>query len=186
MLNKFIVIVLFLSLNFSSLFAQKQNNLISKDTLKSIPLDPLRPAKAAFYSAIVPGLGQVYNEKYWKVPIVYGAIGTSVYFYLDSQKKYNTYRDEYKSRLEGYKSGSEFLNKLSDRQLIAAQKTYQRNKDFSALFVIGFYVLNIIDANVDASFSQFNVNEVLSFNPTISSPDNITKTNIGFQCVYSF
>jgi hypothetical protein len=60
---------------------------MSNDTLKSNDIDPLTPAKAAFYSAVLPGLGQAYNKKYWKIPLVYGAIGTSVYFYVDSKKK---------------------------------------------------------------------------------------------------
>ena len=184
MVKKIIVFVLFLNVGLSFIFAQKKNE--SKDTLKIETIDPLRPAKAAFYSAVVPGLGQVYNKKYWKVPLVYGAIGTSVYFYLDSQKKYNLYRDEYKNRLEGYKSNVEFLNKLSDSQLISAQKQFSRNKELSALFALGFYVLNIIDANVDASLSQFNVNEELSLKPTIEVIDDITKTNLGFKCVYTF
>ena len=61
----------------------KQNK---KNTSRA--LDPLRPAKAAFYSAVLPGLGQAYNKKYWKIPIVYGAIGTGLYFYLDNNKLY--------------------------------------------------------------------------------------------------
>ena len=56
-------------------------NLIIQDTLKK-PINPLAPAKAAFYSAILPGLGQAYNKKYWKIPIVYAAIGTGVYAYI--------------------------------------------------------------------------------------------------------
>jgi hypothetical protein len=184
MVKKNMVVVLSLNFWFSFLFAQEQN--IVKDTLKLEPLDPLRPAKAAFYSAVVPGLGQVYNKKYWKVPLVYGAIGTSVYFYVDSQKQYSFYRDEYKNRLEGYRSESEYLNKLTDSQLISAQKTYQRNRDLSALFILGFYVLNIVDANIDASLLQFNVNETLSFKPSIVIPDRVSKTNLGFKCAYSF
>lgn len=187
MTKTYIFIVLFLNFQFTSLFAQEQQNINKlKDTLKTEPYDPLRSAKASFYSAIVPGLGQIYNKKYWKVPIVYGAIGISLYYYSDSQKKYNIYRNEYKKRLEGYKSESEYLNKLTDDQIISAQKTYQKNKDFSALFMLGFYVLNIIDANVDASLSQFNVNDKLSFSPSINNSIITSDTNLGFKCFYSF
>ena len=65
-------------------------------------LDPLRPAKAAFYSAVLPGLGQAYNKKYWKIPIVYAAIGTGLYFYLDNNKLYKQYRNAYKRRLASH------------------------------------------------------------------------------------
>lgn len=186
MTKKIIFIVLFFNCVLQSLFAQEQNINGLKDTLKSESLDPLRPAKASFYSAVIPGLGQIYNKKYWKVPIVYGAIGISLYYYSDSQKRYNIYRNEYKKRLEGYKSESEYLNKLSDSQLISAQKTHQRNRDLSALFVLGFYVLNIIDANVDASLSQFNLNDKLSLNPSVSNSINASEVNLGIRCFYTF
>ena len=83
-----------LLLNTTTVFAQATTavpNVTVKDTLKSTSnnIDPLTPAKAAFFSAILPGLGQAYNKKYWKIPLVYGAIGTSLYFYLDSNKKYH-------------------------------------------------------------------------------------------------
>ncbi len=184
MQNQFLV--LFLLLGFTSIFAQGKGKIILNDTLKSETIDPLRPAKAAFYSAVLPGLGQIYNKKYWKLPLVYGAIGTSAYLYIDNQKNYNIYRDEYKNRLEGKKSDSEFLAGLSESQLITAQKGYQRNRDLSALFMIGFYVLNIIDANVDAALSQFNVNENLVFRPSLISNDLTSKNNFGFALNYSF
>lgn len=184
MQNYFVVLFLFLGL--TSIFAQGKDKIILNDSLQSETIDPLRPSKAAFYSAVLPGLGQIYNKKYWKVPLVYGAIGTSTYFYIDNQKKYNLYRDEYKSRLEGKKSDSEFLAGLSESQLISAQKQFQRNRDLSALFIVGFYVLNIIDANVDAALSQFNVSEKLAFKPALNRNDITLKNDFGFALNYSF
>lgn len=73
-------ILLFLFLGLAPLSAQEKNKIILNDTLKSEKIDPLRPAKAPFYSAVLPGLGQIYNKKYWKISLVYGAIGTSAYF----------------------------------------------------------------------------------------------------------
>ncbi|BDU23442.1 hypothetical protein FLGSB24_01860 [Flavobacterium sp. GSB-24] len=169
-----------------SLFAQvkKDTVLVVKDTTALEEIDPLTPAKAAFYSAILPGLGQAYNKKYWKIPLVYGAIGTSLYFYIDNNKKYHDYRDAYKRRLEGYNDDN--YQFLDDNRLIAGQKFYQRNRDLSALFVVGFYVLNIIDANVDAALIQFNVNERLSMRPEIY-PDDVTfKPNVGLTFNYKF
>ncbi|WP_432223119.1 DUF5683 domain-containing protein (plasmid) [Flavobacterium sp. TMP13] len=170
-----------------SLHAFSQSNITSlKDTLNSIEIDPLRPAKAAFYSAILPGLGQAYNKKYWKIPLVYGAIGTSTYFYIDSQKKYNVYRDEYKRRLEGKINEDLYFRNLSESQLIAAQKQFKRNSDLSVLFIAGFYILNIIDANIEAALSQFNVNSKLAFKPIIGNSSNISTQNLSIVCVYSF
>ncbi|KRD63032.1 hypothetical protein ASE40_04400 [Flavobacterium sp. Root935] len=184
MQNQFILLFLFFGL--TSLFAQEKTKIVLNDTLRSETIDPLRPAKAAFYSAILPGLGQVYNKKYWKVPLVYGAIGTSAYLYIDNQKKYNIYRDEYKSRLEGNTSNSDYLAGLSESQLISAQKQFQRNRDLSALFIVGFYVLNIIDANIDAALSQFNVSEKLAFKPSVINNDITLNNNFGFALNYSF
>jgi hypothetical protein len=185
--NKIISIgILFFILGSTSVFAQAKNDavLIAKATLKSNSIDPLTPAKAAFYSAILPGLGQVYNKKYWKIPIVYGAIGTSLYFYLDSNKKYHNYRDAYKRRLEGYSDDD--YSYLDNARLIAGQKFYQRNRDLSALFVVAFYALNIIDANVDAALLQFNVDENLSVKPVIYPNDVTFKTNVGLTFNYNF
>ncbi|OCB69341.1 hypothetical protein B0A79_21005 [Flavobacterium piscis] len=180
------LILLFLFLGLASLSAQEKSKIIIKDTLKTETIDPLRPEKAAFYSAILPGLGQIYNKKYWKVPLVYGAIGTSTYFYIDSNKNYNLYRDEYKNRLAGNPSDSEYLAGLSESQLLVAQKQFQRNRDLSALFLVGFYVLNIIDANIDAALSQFNVSEKLVFMPAINRNTITSKNDFGVALNYSF
>jgi len=185
--NKIVPIsLLFFLIGTVSLFAQAKEDtvLVVKDTTKYQEIDPLTPAKAAFYSAILPGLGQAYNKKYWKIPLVYGAIGTSLYFYIDNNKKYHDYRDAYKRRLEGYNDDD--YQFLDDDRLIAGQKFYQRNRDLSALFVVGFYVLNIIDANVDAALIQFNVNERLSVRPEIYPADVTFKPNVGLTFNYHF
>lgn len=176
----------FFTIGHTTLFAQvkKEATLVAKDTVKTNEIDPLTPAKAAFYSAILPGLGQAYNKKYWKIPIVYAAIGTSLYFYIDSNKIYHKVRDAYKRRLEGYSDDD--YSYLDDSRLIAVQKGYQRNRDLSALFVVAFYALNIIDANVDAALLQFNVDENLSVRPLIYPNDVTLKTNVGLTLNYNF
>ncbi|TDO77572.1 hypothetical protein EV143_104338 [Flavobacterium chryseum] len=186
-MNKIVPIsFLFFLLGTVSLFAQAKTEtvLIAKDTTKLEEIDPLTPAKAAFYSAILPGLGQAYNKKYWKIPLVYGAIGTSMYFYIDNDRKYKDYRNAYKRRLEGYNDDK--YQFLDDSRLIAGQKFYQRNRDLSALFVVAFYALNIIDANVDAALIQFNVNERLSMKPEIYPNDVTFKPNVGLTFNYKF
>ena len=186
-MHKIIFIALFLFLVGNTIvFAQTKTKavLVAKDTLKSNDIDPLTPAKAAFYSAVLPGLGQAYNKKYWKIPLVYGALGTSIYFYIDSNKKYHQYRDAYKSRLEGYTTDD--LAFLDNTRLIAGQKFYQRNRDLSALVTLAFYALNIIDANVDAALIQFNVDENLSVRPVLYPNDVTLKTNVGLTFNYNF
>ena len=186
-MNKIVPIsLLFFLLGTVSLFAQvkEETVLVAKDSTTLEEIDPLTPAKAAFYSAILPGLGQAYNKKYWKIPLVYGAIGTSLYFYIDNNNKYRDYRNAYKRRLEGYNDDK--FQYLDESRLVAGQKFYQRNRDLSALFVVGFYVLNIIDANVDAALIQFNVNERLSMRPEIYPNDVTFKPNVGLTFNYRF
>lgn len=175
MLNRF-VIALFL-FNFCSYnsFAQEEDKQKKrKDTTETLqvkaatvindPIDPLAPARAAFYSAVLPGLGQAYNKKYWKIPIVYAGLGIGMYFYLDNDKEYQRYRDAYKRRLAGFED-DEFFGTVTDDGLREAQKTLRRNKEISLLVTIGIYALNIIDANVDAHLMQYNVDENLSLRP---------------------
>ncbi|MEK8179681.1 DUF5683 domain-containing protein [Flavobacterium buctense] len=185
-MNKLLYILfLFMLLGNHSLFSQEViNGLVVTDTTKMKEIDPLTPAKAAFYSAILPGLGQAYNKKYWKIPIVYGAIGTSMYFYLDNNKKYHSYRDAYKRRLAGFNDDQ--YQYLDDSRLVQAQRFYQRNRDLSLLVTIGFYVLNIVDANVDAHLIQFNVSDKLSVAPDVYQNEFTAKPNIGLTLNYKF
>lgn len=162
----------------------KVEALAVADTVKNDSIDPLRPAKAAFYSAVLPGLGQVYNKRYWKVPLVYAAIGTSLYFYSDSNTKYKKYRDAYKRRLAGY-NDDEFQY-LDDQRLISAQRFYKKNREYSMLFAFAFYVLNIVDANIDAHLKQFNVSDDLTLAPDIYQNDINTKPTVGLTLNYRF
>ncbi len=181
----FYILVLSFLLGNPSLHAQQiAEGLVAKDTTKMREIDPLTPSKAAFYSAVLPGLGQAYNKKYWKIPIVYGALGTSMYFYLDNNKKYHNYRDAYKRRLAGFNDDQ--YQYLDDSRLIQAQRFYQRNRDLSLMVTLGFYILNIVDANVDAHLIQFNVNEKLSVAPDVYQNDFTAKPNLGLTLNYRF
>jgi hypothetical protein len=185
--NRFLYIVLFFFIfGNQNLFSQEIGNaIIAKDTTKLREIDPLRPSKAAFFSAILPGLGQAYNKKYWKIPLVYGALGTSMYFYLENNKKYNIYRDAYKRRLAGFRD-DEFVGIFDDQRLIAAQRFHQRNRDLSLMVTAVFYILNIVDANVDAHLIQFNVNEKLSFAPDVYQSEFTVLPTIGLTFNYKF
>ena len=185
MIKLFYIVSFVFFLGNTTVFSQENAGLlIAKDSIVKDEINPLTPAKAAFYSAILPGLGQAYNKKYWKIPLVYGAIGTSLYFYIDSNKKYHSYRDAYKRRLAGYTDDE--YNYLDTSRLVAAQKFYQRNRDLSLFISVGFYILNIVDANVDAHLLQFNVNEKLSLAPDVYQNDLTNKTNLGLTLNYKF
>lgn len=163
----------------------KQEEIKEKDYE---PYNALAPSKAAFYSAILPGLGQAYNGSYWKIPIAYGGIGTGVYFYLKNDKDYERYRDAYKNRLAG--KPDEFtingVQRISTEGLIRAQELFQKNKEISILVTVGVYILNIVDANVEAHLRQFNVDEDLSVKPDLDYDAFSGKTNYGLTLNYRF
>jgi hypothetical protein len=188
-----ILLIFFISFSIFQLHAQKDSLALRTQNIAKIDsiqgdfkeYNPLAPAKAAFYSAVFPGLGQIYNGSYWKLPIVYGAIGASVYFYIDNDQQYNRYRDAYKRRLAGYED-DEFQDILSDDSLIDAQKQFRRNKELSLLVTVAFYVLNIVDANVDAHLQQFNVSNDLSFHPKLDYDQLSGRTNYGLSLNLNF
>ena len=108
--------------------ALKYDENLETQKFQANPYDANAPAKAAFYSAILPGLGQAYNKSYWKIPLVYAGLGTTLYFYFDNNAKYQNYRDAYKRRLAGYED-DEFFGFLSEDDLIAGQKLFRENRD---------------------------------------------------------
>jgi len=200
--SKFLLILLLLIFPLIT-NAQEENtevelgdNIVVLDSISRPPIDPLSPAKAAFYSAILPGLGQAYNKKYWKIPIVYAALGTGIYFYIDNNNEYNRFRDAFKGRLAGF-DDDEFWGvdvngnplaspNISNDALIRAQRTLSRNREISILVTIGIYVLNIIDANVDAHLLQFNVDENLALKPHFNFNEFDATTNLGVTLNFQF
>ncbi|MGJ8549167.1 DUF5683 domain-containing protein [Winogradskyella wichelsiae] len=195
MINKGFYTLLLCLFSVLNSFSQKEKDstnivlengpIIIKDSLVKKEIDPLRPSKAAFYSAILPGLGQAYNKKYWKIPIVWGAIGTGIYFYSSNSKQYNRYRDAYKRRLAGFKD-DEFYDLISDDGLIRAQDQFRQNKELSLLVTIGLYALNILDANIDAHLLQFNVDENLSLSPHYQYNQLENTGDLGLTLNYQF
>tara|TARA_R110000823_G_scaffold288701_1_gene406912 strand:+ start:64970 stop:65569 length:600 start_codon:yes stop_codon:yes gene_type:complete len=164
----------------SVVLSEKREGIVIKDTVvDKKPYNPLAPSKAAFYSAVVPGLGQAYNKKYWKIPIIYAGMATGVYFYLKNDDDYNQFRDAYKRRLAGFED-DEFQG-ISTERLIDAQRNAKTNKDYSIIAVVLVYMLNIIDANVDAHLQQYNVTEDLSISPNFEVNSINTQANYGLS-----
>lgn len=152
--------------------------------------DPLAPSKAAFYSTVVPGLGQVYNKKYWKIPIIYAGMAAGIYFYQQQDEDYNRFRDAYKRRLAGYKDDEFYGNGnepvISNDRLINAQRSAQKNKSISIIVTVAFYMLNIIDANVDAHLRQYEVSEDLSLQPSVDVNPFNAQAQYGMSLTYRF
>ena len=116
--------------------------------------------KASLFSAVIPGSGQVYNKKYWKVPIIYASLSTSIYFIQNNQKKLNNYQDAYILRSNG--GIDEYTDIYSNSQLLTIVDYYERNRDVSYIITAAIYLLNIVDASVDAHLFDFDISEDLS------------------------
>lgn len=154
--------------------------------LSAVPeYNPIAPAKAAFYSAVLPGLGQAYNHSYWKIPIIYAGLGVSVYFYVHNNELYHQYRAAYKRRLAGF-SDDQYQGKVSDDGLIEAQKLYQKYKEISIFAAVIIYALNIVDANVEAHLQQFNVSKDLSLTPNYRMNQMTGVSNYGLSLNFKF
>ncbi|MFL0353751.1 DUF5683 domain-containing protein [Xanthomarina sp. GH4-25] len=198
--NRFVIISVFLLAFCFSAFAQegekekkkKKNSITPTEELvvesASIikePIDPLSPARAAFYSAVLPGLGHAYLKEYWKIPVIYAGLGAGIYFYVNNNNEYNRYRDAYKRRLAGFED-DEFYGTISDDGLQDAQKQFGRNREISLLVTIGIYALNIIWANVDAHLLQFNVDDNLSLMPHYQLNEFDNKGDLGLTLNFKF
>jgi hypothetical protein len=145
--------------------------------------DPLTPSKAAFYSAIIPGLGQVYIGKPWKVPIVFAAIGASLYYYDLNNKEMNKYRTAYKRRKNGF-FDDEFLETdipITTEQLLLGMDFHKNYRDISMILAAAAYMLNILDANVSAHLLQFNVNDDLSVAPNFIFDPEMTGLRLAIK-----
>ena len=145
----------------------------TKEIKKDTTVKKHSPKIAATRSAMFPGLGQIYNKKYWKLPIVYGAMGVSTYIFLDNIKTYREYRfaynARYKASLPAPRTDSADYFKLDNiykiiqpESIRAARNKFRQYVDYSVLFFILMWGLNVVDATVDAHLQSFDVSPNLS------------------------
>ncbi|MGY6561868.1 MAG: DUF5683 domain-containing protein [Luteibaculaceae bacterium] len=120
------------------------------------------PGRAALYSAVLPGAGQLYNKKYWKIPLVVVAFGTAAFFVVDNQTKMQGYIDERLFRLENPGMVNTFPN-LNENQLRIGTTFHRRYRDISYASIALIWIVNILDANVDAFMIKFDVSDDISF-----------------------
>ena len=167
--------------------AQKADTLTKKDSIPAAKVDSLikaqhSPRRAAIRSAIIPGLGQAYNKKYWKIPVVYAALGITGYIFVDNLKTYKdlrfAYAAKYKASLPAYDSTSSYPGPYRDstdyfkikkrylpigiESLRAGRDQFRRYIDYSAVFFVIFWGLNVVDAVVDAHLKPFDISPDLT------------------------
>lgn len=138
------------------------------------------PKRAGLYSAIIPGAGQVYTKKYWKVPIVYAGLITSAYYIKESHDLYDLYKQTYLNRLDGDRT-DEFA--YNDAQLRTLTEHYKRNREISTLFFTLAYVLNIVDASVSAHLFDYDVGKDISLHiqPIYMAKENTSGLSLSIK-----
>lgn len=169
-------------------------------TLNSETFKP-NPTKAVIYAAIFPGLGQVYNRKYWKLPIVYGGFLGFSYAITWNGRYYTDYSNGYKDIMDDdeatdswknflpYGVNPEEVDKAWLTNVMKRRKDfYRRYRDLSIIGTIAMYALSIVDAYVDAQLFDFNISSDLSMRvePTIIRKTDYLANSVGFQCSISF
>jgi len=122
------------------------------------------PKKSALYSAILPGAGQLYNEQYWKIPVIYAGIGIASYFLVDNTKNYRKYRKAYISRINKDPTFNEDASTLiySPTQLQTLQNAYKKYLDLTVLFTALGYTIQVLDALTFAHLKNFDVSKDIS------------------------
>lgn len=145
------------------------------------PVHP--PKQAALMSACLPGLGQVYNRKAWKVPIIYAGFGALGYGFAINQHNFSTYRDALRLRYDNDPATTDAFPQYGDDDLVTLKQYYQRFRDLTVIGMTALYALNIIDAAVDAHLFYFDISDDISlrFTPFYISSFQAPITGLSLQ-----
>jgi hypothetical protein len=188
-------VILFFATGFSAYSQQQAADSTKVDKNEEIH----SPRKATIYSAVLPGLGQIYNRKYWKLPLVYGGFATFGYFINFNNEQYTTYKQAYSDIIDsdpytnshlGLKVNPYLLqpDKISNfTEALRRQKDYwRRNRDLVVIGTVVFYAINIIDASVDAHFFNFDISDDLSINWVPGPVMCMDNKLMGIHCRFTF
>lgn len=145
------------------------------------------PRRAMMLAAAFPGLGQIYNRKYWKVPLVYIGFGTLAYFMDFNNKKYQHFKKAYLYKIDGDPSTVDIYEQYTEQSVQNAMNAYRRWRDMNLLGTAGFYVLQIIDATVDAYFFEYDITPNLTMHvvPDFRQIDYLAARSTGLRIVFN-
>jgi len=138
------------------------------------------PHRASMYAAVIPGLGQIYNRQYWKLPILFGGIGGVVYAFSFNSERYGYYRNAYRDFIIRDPANKSYLEILEGTNITEemiytqyeqwfrdylnnSRKRFRRYRDISYAGIVAVYLISIIDASIDAHFYYFDISDNLSF-----------------------
>lgn len=163
------------------------------------------PKKATIRSALIPGWGQIYNKKYWKLPLVYGALGTTAYVFFYNVKTYRELRFAYQAKYKAglppvdptrpnqpgpFRDSSDYFKikpiyqRIDANSLRLYRDEFRSNVDYSVLVFLLFWGLNVVDATVDAHLKLFDVNPDLSFKMKFGPSQMAGTTGMSFVLAF--
>lgn len=184
--------ILLITTGFSSFSQEATNDTV----IVKKPAVVHSPRKATIYSAALPGLGQIYNRKYWKLPLVYGGFATLGYFINFNNGEYIKYRQAYSDIIDNDPNTSSYLKLITNydsnrrTQYIDRLRSYKdywrRNRDLLVISTAMFYALNIIDASVDAHFFNFDISDDLTMKWAPGPIFCEKEKTLGIQCSITF
>ena len=172
-----IILLLFFGLFFSQEIKPFDTIKTEKQVVEEIEkanvstIQKYNPTKAGLYSAVFPGLGQYYNKKYWKIPIVWGAVGTGVGIIVYNDKQYRRYRTAFLAELNGQPHEFDDLPYVDATVLGNTQDRAKRQRDYAIAITGVLYILNIVDAVVDAHLYDQKKDPDIAIKPTIIYDD---------------
>ncbi len=164
----FLTIPFFIIVSLDSALAQDeevdvidvQGNLDNVETIETV--STLDPQKAALYSAVLPGLGQVYNKDYWKIPVIYGGGIIIMHFINQNHDLYNTFDNALLAEVDGVEETINPFDRFNQASLQNRRDRFKRDRDFMIIVGVVYYLLNVVEAHVSAHLKEFDVNEDLS------------------------
>ena len=196
------IIIMFLGFLCIPTDAQKSEIQPLTDSVNVQTTEPVKihlPGKATIYSAVLPGLGQIYNRKWWKVPFIYGGFAALGYYINYNNQQYKINKQAYLDMADKdpltnsyQKFYDDIVNELDppsnwEKIFKTRISTYSRRRDLYIIGAVGFYLINILDANVNAHFIDFDISEDLTFHFEPLPSDPLTNTPIpGMTLVYKF
>ncbi|HCY43096.1 MAG TPA: hypothetical protein DHV48_17475 [Prolixibacteraceae bacterium] len=195
LINSCFLAILFFATGFSALGQESKNDSLIIEKKEAIH----SPRKATIYSAVLPGLGQIYNRKYWKVPLVYGGFATLGYFINFNNEEYVKLRQAYSDIIDTDPNTNSFVKLVTDPKRLEPDRIgqlteslrkgkdyWRRNRDLVVIGTVVFYAVNIIDASVDAHFFNFDISDDLTINWVPGPVMCMDNKLIGIHCRFTF
>jgi hypothetical protein len=186
----FSILIIFFNEGQAQRLVQSDSLSVNTDAIETFQsVSTLDPNKAALYAAVFPGLGQIYNRQYYKLPIVYGGLMIFGHYINNRHVLYNAFRNAWIAETDNDPNTiNPFLERFGSASTLERNaEQLRRDRDNLMIFGILFYLISVVEAHIAAHLIEFDVNEDLSFDvqPATYTGDRYTAQNIGISLVFN-